>query len=144
VGNELDSKKGNSAGLFVVPKVPKAPPVKVVSYTASGLVVIQSEFSDQLEELTKAYIAEYKPRGISELCIVRDLASSQCRCEYTRKMEQFITAAGNEKTITALRRYQKSNEATYKRSLKVLKQIQKVRAKEEAMKPRLVKPKTIA
>jgi len=144
VANESDCKKVKPLGLFVVPKIPKPPLAKVVTYTASGQVVIQSEFSDQLEELTKGYIAEYKPRGISELCLVRDLASAQCRCEYTQRLIDQVGDRASEKTIAALRRYQASSRGMLKRSQKLLKQIQKARAAEEARKPQLVKPKTIA
>jgi hypothetical protein len=140
---EANSKQVKSAGLFVVPKVQKAPPAKVVTYTASGQVVIQSEFSDQLEELTKKYIAEYQPNGITELTLVRDLAVGLCRCEYTQKVQDQLGARIDETTQKALLRYQASNRGMFKRSLKLLKQIQKSRAAEAAKKPQLVKPRTI-
>jgi hypothetical protein len=130
-------------GLFVVPKTAPAPMAKVVTYTASGQVVIQSEFSDQLEELTKTYIAEYGPCGITELTLVRDLAAAQCRCDYSQRLQEQLGAGADEKIVTTLTRYQSSNRGMFKRSLKLLKQIQKTRAAEAARKPKLVKPKTI-
>jgi hypothetical protein len=140
---ELGNKQVKNSGLFVVPKVPQPPPAKVVTYTASGQVVIQSEFSDQLEELTKNYIEEYKPDGITELTLVRDLAVGVCRCEYTQRMLDQLGDRVDEKTQKALKRYQSSNRGMFKRSLKLLKEIQKTRAAEAARKPQLVKPRTI-
>ncbi len=125
----------------MVPKVPQQPAAKVVTYTASGQVVIQSEFSDQLEELTNAYIAEYAPRGITELTLVRDLATAQCRCDYTQRLLEQPGVGGNEKMLASLTRFQTNNREMFKRSLKMLKQIQKERANESARTPRLVKPK---
>jgi hypothetical protein len=139
--NESDHTQRKSSGLFVVPKVPKAAPAKLVTYSATGQVLIQSEFSDQLEELTTAYIAEYTPRGIAEFTLVRDLATAQCRCDYTERLLEQHGVSGNEKMLASLTRFQTSNRGMFKRSLKMLKQIQKERAKEIARKPRLVKPK---
>lgn len=133
----------SNPGLFVVPKIPQAPKAKVVTYSASGQVVIQSEFSDQLEELTKTYIAEYQPKGITELTLVRDLAVAVCRCEYTQKLQDQLGDRIEEKTQKILKRYQSSNSGMFKRSLKMLKQIQKSRAEEESQKIQLVKPRTI-
>ena len=141
---KLGNKQAKNPGLFVVPKVPQPPPLKVVTYTASGQTVIQSEFSDQLEELTKAYIEQYKPDGITELTLVRDLAVAVCRCDYTQRMQDQLGNRIDEKTQKALKRYQSSNRGMFKRSLKLLKDIQKVRAQEAARKPQLVKPRTIA
>jgi hypothetical protein len=112
-----------------------------VTYSATGQVLIQSEFSDQLEELTKAYIAEYTPRGITELTLVRDLATAQCRCDYTQRLLEQPGVSSNEKMLASLMRFQTSNRGMFNRSLKLLKQIQKEREKEAARKPRLVKPK---
>ena len=137
----MPPKPAGNPGLFLIPKTPRALAGKVVSYSASGQVVIQSEFSDQLEVLTKAYIEEYQPRGITELTLVRDLATAQCRCEYTRVMLEQMGAAAAEKTTQALVRYQATNRTMFKRSLKLLKQIQKTRAEEAARRPQLVKPK---
>ncbi len=149
--HDLKQKQVRNTGLFVVPKVPKRPPAKTVSYTASGQVLIQSEFSDQLEELTKAYIGEYKPDGITELTLVRDLAVAVCRCEYTQRLQDQLGSRIEEKTQKILKRYESSNRAMFKRSLKLLKQIQKARALEartlESLRnrrPQLVKPRTIA
>jgi len=140
--NEKELKHVKNSGLFVVPKVARAPMAKVVTYTASGQVVIQSEFSDQLEELTKAYVAEYTPLGITELSLVRDLAAAQCRCEYTQRLQAQPGIGGNVKMMASLTRYQSSNRSMFNRSLKLLKQIQKARAAEAARKPQLIKPKT--
>jgi hypothetical protein len=139
--NESDRTQRKNSGLFVVPKVAKAPLAKVVTYSATGQVSIQSEFSDQLEELTNAYIAEYAPRGITELTLVRDLATAQCRCDYTQRLLEQPGVSGNEKMLASLTRFQTSNRGMFKRSLKMLKQIQKERANEAVRKPRLVKPK---
>ena len=139
--NESDLKQVKSSGLFVVPKVPKAPPAKLVTYSATGQVMIQSEFSDQLEELTKAYMAEYNPRGITELTLVRDLASAQCRCDYTQRLLEQPGVSANQKMLASLTRFQTTTRGIFNRSLKALKQIQKERAKEAARKPQLVKPK---
>jgi hypothetical protein len=117
------------------------PRAKIVSYTASGQVLIQSEFSEQLEELTRKYIAEFQPRGITELSIVRDLAAAECRIEYTQGLQNQPGIADNEKVLASLTRYQKSSRSMFKRSLRLLKQIQKKRALEDALKPQLVKPK---
>jgi hypothetical protein len=143
----VDRKKSDAddrinPGLFVVPKKPVLPKAKLISYSASGQVMIQSEFSDGLEERTKAYIAEFKPNGITELCLVRDLASSECRCEYIQRLIEQLAAASDEKTILSLKRYQATNQGTFKRSHRELKKIQKARAAEAARKPQLVKPKT--
>lgn len=115
----------------------------MVTYSATGQVIIQSEFSDQLEVLTKAFIAEYTPRGITELTLVRDLAAAQCRCDYTERLLGQPGVSGNAKMLASLTRFQTSNRSMYKRSLKMLKQIQKERAKEAARKPQLVKPQII-
>jgi hypothetical protein len=138
---ESDHKQVKSSGLFVVPKKAKAPAAKLVTYSATGQVMIQSEFSDQLEELTKAYIAEHTPSGITELTLVRDLASAQCRCDYTERLLQQPGVSANAKMMASLTRFQTTTRGIYKRSLKALKQIQKEREKEAARKPRLVKPK---
>jgi hypothetical protein len=139
--NESNSIQRENPGLFVVPKVSKALPAKLVTYSATGQVLIQSEFSDRLEELTAAYIAEYTPRGITESTLVRDLATAQCRCDYTQRLLEQPGVSGNEKMLASLTRFQTSNRGMFKRSLKMLKQIQTERAKETARKPRLVKPK---
>ena len=118
--------------------------MKVVTYAASGQTVIQSEFSDQLEEMTKNYIEQYKPDGITELTLVRDLAVAVCRCDYTQRMQDLLGSRIDEKTQKALKRYQSSNRGMFKRSLKLLKDIQKVRAQEAARRPQLVKPRTTA
>jgi hypothetical protein len=138
---QIDDKSVGKPGLFLIRKAPRAPLGKVVSYTASGQVVIQSEFSDQLEALTKAYIEEYKPKGITELTLVRDLATAQCRCEYTRNLLEKLGVQANEKMTKTLTRYEASNRSLFKRTLRLLKEMHKTRAEEAARRPQLVKPK---
>ncbi len=139
--NENNSKreKMGKSRLFVVPRIPPARQAKVVLHSESGHVVVQSEFSDQLEERTKAYINEYKPLGITELSLVRDLAAAECRCEYTQKLLDQMNSPGDEKLLASLTRYQEASRALFRQSLKLLRKVQKARSDSEARKPHLVR-----
>jgi hypothetical protein len=133
--------KGEAKGLFIVPTVPHAPKEKLKTYTSNGQVIIRSEFSDRLEELTKAFFEEHSPKGATETALVRDLAAAQCRCEYAIRLQTTPGLEGNEKLMSTLRRYQSTNQTRFKRSLKMLKVIQKEHRREALRKLHVVKPK---
>jgi hypothetical protein len=140
--NPPPDERGKYKGLFVVQKLPPPEPqFKVKTYTASGLTVIQSEFADQLEALTVQYFEQYKPAGMTETMLVRDLASSQTRADYAVRLQNQTGVKFDAKTLATLHRYRSTNESTYRRSLKMLKSIQKKRLAQEALRPRLIKPK---
>jgi hypothetical protein len=102
------------------------------------MVVIQSEFTDQLEALTNAYMEKFRPKTTTETILVKDIATTQCRCEYVARLQSRLGAAGNEKLLSTLLRYHSTNEKQGKRSLKTLLSIQKERRREEARRPQLV------
>jgi hypothetical protein len=128
-------------GLFIVPKNPPAPKEELKTYVSSGRAIIRSEFSDRLEELTIMFTAEYMPGSATETGLVRDLAAAQCRCEYAMRLQQQPGVEVNEKMMATLKRYRSTNQGTFKRSLRLLKKIQKERLHELARKPRLVRPR---
>lgn len=127
--------------LFVVQKTSFVPKEKFKTYTAGGQTVIRSEFSDRLEQLTHAYMAEHKPGGPTEMSLVRDLAAAQCRSEYAVRLQSQPGVAANEKMMSTLKRYQSTNQSLFKRSLKMLMTIRKERQREAARKPYIVKPR---
>jgi hypothetical protein len=125
-------------GLFVVPKPVRSGDGRLKVFTADGQVYIQSEFTDQLEALTSAYMAEFKPSNVTETLLVRDLASARCRCEYVSRLKTNPGIASSEKMVATLLRYQAANERTYKRSLKALKAILRERERQALRRPHLV------
>jgi hypothetical protein len=127
--------------LFIVPKNPARTKAKLKTFLSNGQVVIQSEFTDQLEALTTAYMAEHKPVNATEKMLVMDMATAQCRFDYALRLQSQPGVAANEKLVASLVSYQLTNQRLYKRSLKMLRDVQKEREREAARKPHLVKPK---
>jgi hypothetical protein len=142
----LLSEARPNKGLFVVPKKSLPPKEKIKTFTSCGMVVIQSEFTDQLEALTNSYMEKFRPANTTEKMLVKDIATTQCRCEYVLRLQSRLGAAGNEKLLSTLLRYHTTNEKQCKRSLKTLLSVQKERHREEARRPQLVrkvKPQTV-
>ncbi len=135
------SEQGPQKRLFVVPKAAPRAKEKFKTFTSGGMVVIQSEFTDQLEALTNEYMAQYRPANVTEKMLVKDLATTQCRCEYVIRLQTQPGIAGNPKLVDTLVRYHATNQRQHKRSLKMLQTVQKERQREAARKPHLVKKK---
>jgi hypothetical protein len=133
---------GENRGLFIVPKpAPQAAMPKLITHSATGQVMIRSEFSERLEALTSEYLAEYKPNGITEVTLVRDLAVAECRSEYALQLLAQPAVSGNEKMAATLDRYRTTNQVLFRRSLKALRSIQRTRQRQARRKPQLVKPR---
>ena len=133
---------GENRGLFLVKRAaPNAARPELIMDSATGQMMIRSEFSERLEALTKRYLAEYKPNGITETTLVRDLASAECRSEYALQLLEQPGVSGNEKMMATLERYRTTNQAMFRRSLKALTSIQKTREREARRRPQLIKPR---
>jgi hypothetical protein len=70
------------------------------------------------------------------------MAGAFCRTEHAIRLQAQTGMLANRKTLAALMLYQSTNEKSFRRALKMLQMVQKERKREEASKPRLIKPKT--
>jgi hypothetical protein len=124
--NEPGSNKNQ--GLFLV-----ASPKERRAAASAAFEALRAKDTQALEDLTQELMRQYQPVGATETLLVQDMARYMRRKEYALSLQTQV----GEKGLPALERLHKTNDVSLSMAVNSLKKLQKVRAKEEARRPKL-------